>query len=233
VTPDPADAADAWLYGWMGLALRPSPSWRPVLVFAPAAVGMSSLQSEVAQLFASAPGGPGLHQESIAMTTYIGTKLVKLFPMSRLDYNAYRGWALPANENGSDQGYLVEYTDGGKPNDARHQGYISWSPKEQADAAYRPADGLSFGLAIEALKMGHRVARTGWNGKGMFLLLVPGSKGLTVDEGRPLAKAGLPIGTKFDYLPHIDMWTAQGDFVPWLASQTDMLADDWQLVEAA
>lgn len=88
---------------------------------------------------------------------------------------------------------------------------------------------MTFGDALEALKSGRRVARSGWNGKGMFLMLVPGSQGLTVEEGRPLAKAGVPVGTKFDYLPHIDMWTVQGAFVPWLASQTDMLADDWSL----
>lgn len=93
------------------------------------------------------------------MQTYIGTKIVKLSPMTRADYNNYRGWQLPADENGADEGYLVEYADGGKPNDARHEGYISWSPKAQADAAYRPADGLPFGLAIEAAKLGKRIAR--------------------------------------------------------------------------
>lgn len=90
---------------------------------------------------------------------------------------------------------------------------------------------LNFGEAIEALKGGQRVARSGWNGKGMFLILVPGSTGLVVEEGRPFAEAGVPVGTKFNYLPHIDMCTAQGDFVPWLASQTDMLADDWQVID--
>lgn len=89
---------------------------------------------------------------------------------------------------------------------------------------------MDFGKALEALKAGKRVARAGWNGKGMWLVLVPGSEGLTVDEGRPLAKAGLPVGTKFNYLPHVDMWTVQGSLVPWLASQTDILAEDWELV---
>lgn len=97
----------------------------------------------------------------------------------------------------------------------------------QPDEAPR---GLSFGDALALLKSGKRVAREGWNGKGMFLVLVPGSSGLTVEEGRPLAKAGVPIGTTFNYLPHIDMWTAQGDFVPWLASQSDLLSNDWVLV---
>ena len=56
--------------------------------------------------------------------------------MNRLDYNAYRGWELPADEDGADDGYLVEYLDGGKPNDTRHEGYISWSPKAQFDNGY-------------------------------------------------------------------------------------------------
>lgn len=153
------------------------------------------------------------------MTFYIGVKLVDLLPMSRQEYNDYRGWTLPADENGSDQGYLVEYSDGGKPNDPRHKGYISWSPKAQADAAYRRVDGLSFGLAVEALKMGHRVARTGWNGKGMWLLLIPKSHWETT--------RGLE---ELDGLPWIGMKTVDEKFVPWLASQTDVLADDWQIV---
>lgn len=70
------------------------------------------------------------------MKTYIGTKIIQATPMTRLDYNIYRGWGLPADENGADEGYLVEYTDGGKGNDSRHAGYISWSPKAQFDAAY-------------------------------------------------------------------------------------------------
>ena len=70
------------------------------------------------------------------MKTYIGTKIVKLKPMTRGEYNDYRGWAYPEGEDQTVQGYLVEYTDGGKPNDNRHEGYISWSPKEQADKAY-------------------------------------------------------------------------------------------------
>lgn len=67
---------------------------------------------------------------------YVGTKVVEATPMNRAEYNTYRNWDLPSNEDGSDEGYLVEYTDGGKPNDDRHEGYISWSPKEQFDNAY-------------------------------------------------------------------------------------------------
>lgn len=70
------------------------------------------------------------------MKGFIGTKIVLALAMTRLAYNQYRGWELPANENGDDAGYLVEYTDGGKPNMEGHAGYVSWSPKEQFDNAY-------------------------------------------------------------------------------------------------
>ena len=68
---------------------------------------------------------------------FIGTKTVLASALTRGDYNAYRGWNPPAGEDQSVQGYLVEYTDGGTPNDPRHGGYISWAPKEQFDNAYR------------------------------------------------------------------------------------------------
>lgn len=89
---------------------------------------------------------------------------------------------------------------------------------------------FDFGLAIVAMKQGKRVAREGWF-EGVFLVLVPGSKGLTVDEGRPLAKAGVPVGTKFDYRLHIDVFSLENSFCPWNPTQADMLADDWMLVE--
>jgi hypothetical protein len=75
--------------------------------------------------------------------TYIGTKMIDATPMTRAEYNEYRGWELPANEDGADEGYLVEYHDGGKGNDSRHAGYISWSPKEQFEKAYLPIGDIS------------------------------------------------------------------------------------------
>ena len=108
------------------------------------------------------------------MDKFIGTKQVAATAMSRAEYNSYRGWQLPANEDGADKGYLVEYLDGGKPNDDRHAGYISWSPAEQFDQAYRPVTMMTFGDAIVMLKAGYRVARSSWNGKGMWLALTGG-----------------------------------------------------------
>ncbi|MGI4938360.1 MAG: hypothetical protein ACRYF5_16705, partial [Janthinobacterium lividum] len=69
--------------------------------------------------------------------TYKGTKIVNAKPMTRQDYNDLRGWALPADEDGADAGYLVEYTDGGKPNLAGFSGYVSWSPAQQFENAYK------------------------------------------------------------------------------------------------
>lgn len=161
------------------------------------------------------------------MQLHIGTKQVTATPMTRLAYNEYRGWTLPADEDGADEGYLVEYLDGGKPNHPGHAGYISWSPKAQFDAAYRHTTGMSFGLAIEALKLGKRVARAGWNGKGMWLGMVKGdSWGI---GGR--APYDIIGGAHITHASFIGMRTADEKFVPWLASQTDMLADDWQMVE--
>lgn len=89
--------------------------------------------------------------------------------------------------------------------------------------------GSDFGWALEQLRAGKRVARHGWNGKGMFLFLVPGST-FAVAEGRPMA-AHLPVGSQVECHAHIDMKTAQGYVVPWLASQTDVLAWDWVIAE--
>lgn len=87
---------------------------------------------------------------------------------------------------------------------------------------------FTFGQALEVLKDGKKVARWGWNGKGMFLFLVPGS---TFQVNRPPLLGIYPEGTTVNYHAHIDMKTADDKVVPWLASQTDMLAEDWEIVE--
>lgn len=167
---------------------------------------------------------------------FIGTKRICAIPMTRAEYNTYRGWELPADECGADAGYLVEHLDGGKPNHHGHAGYISWSPKEQFDAAYRPVSGLNFGLAIEALKAGKRVTRVGWNGKGMWLCLSGPIHGRVVDADNLWsphnAQFARECGGSAPVLPCITMKTAGGAILMgWLASQTDMLAEDWQIVE--
>ena len=86
---------------------------------------------------------------------------------------------------------------------------------------------MTFGSALTQLKAGSKVAREGWNGKGMFIFLVPGS---TFTVNRAPLLGIYPEGTEINYCPHIDMRTADGKIVPWLASQTDVLADDWVVV---
>lgn len=92
---------------------------------------------------------------------------------------------------------------------------------------------MNFGHAIEALKDGRKVARSGWNGKGMWLILVPGTPKVHPTPGSPYHKAGLE---ETEILPHIDMWTTNSAgrraMLPgWLASQTDILSEDWEVVE--
>ena len=86
---------------------------------------------------------------------------------------------------------------------------------------------MNFGTALDFIKGGLKVRREGWNGKGMFIFLVPGS---TFKVNRPPLLGIYPEGTVINYHAHIDMKTADGQIVPWLARHTDMLANDWEEV---
>ncbi len=74
------------------------------------------------------------------MNKYLGKKLVTAIAMTRAMYNDYRGWQLPEDEQHlkDEMGYLVEYADGGRANDPRHEGYISWSPEDVFNKSYTP-----------------------------------------------------------------------------------------------
>ncbi|MDF1769846.1 DUF2829 domain-containing protein [Maricaulis sp.] len=87
---------------------------------------------------------------------------------------------------------------------------------------------MNFSEALALVKAGHRVSRAGWNGKGMFIFLVAGSRFKVNRE--PLLSI-LGEGTEVDYHAHIDMKTATGEVVPWVASQSDLLSSDWGIVE--
>lgn len=166
----------------------------------------------------------------LELAKYIGTKLIKAKPMTRGEYNKYRGWTIPENENPDDEGYLVVYVDS--------DNYESWSPKDVFERAYKSFDGgMNFGHAIELMKMGFKVARKGWNGKGMFIYIQEGSNPY-FHQLKPTVQDKLTNchvvdeSGKVTICPHIDMKAADGSIViGWLASQTDMLADDWIVVE--
>lgn len=106
---------------------------------------------------------------------------------------------------------------------------------------------ISFSEALTYLKQGHRIARAGWNGKGMFIYLNKGSRDAKAEiPGIPSPESithieGIDVrlfdngdtGT-ITRLPNINMRAASGSTVTgWLASQTDMLADDWEVLELA
>lgn len=91
-----------------------------------------------------------------------------------------------------------------------------------------PKNLFNFSEALTAIKNGHRCARAGWNGPDQFVFLVPGS---TFEVNRPPLLGIYPEGTEINYHPHIDMRNAQGVIVPWLASQGDLLAEDWYILE--
>lgn len=86
---------------------------------------------------------------------------------------------------------------------------------------------MTFGRAIEALKRGRKIAREGWNGKDMFLYYVPAA---SYPPSTDIAKKAFG-GEDVPYGAYIAMKTAQGNVVPWLASQTDILTEDWMIVE--
>lgn len=162
-------------------------------------------------------------ETKINFRNYIGTKSLLAFPMTKGDYCKLRNWDLPANEEPGEEGYLVEYPDS-LSNHPDFRGYISWSPKAVFEAAYNSyTEGCTFGQATELLKSGLKLSRKGWNGKGMFLFLVSG--GAWDFECDIHGVDGLHT------LPFICMKTADGKLVPWLASQSDILAEDWVLAE--
>lgn len=84
---------------------------------------------------------------------------------------------------------------------------------------------MNFSEALNELKFGVKVARAGWNGKGMFVYLVPANN---YPAQTPVAKEH--FGEMVEYGAYIAMKTSQGNVVPWLASQTDVLAEDWTVV---
>lgn len=71
---------------------------------------------------------------------YVGTKQLTAWPMTRGEYNKYRGWNVPDDEDPADEGYLVEYDKGGAANHPGHMGYISWSPRAVFEESYAPIE---------------------------------------------------------------------------------------------
>ena len=89
---------------------------------------------------------------------------------------------------------------------------------------------MNFSDALAEVKLGSKIARDGWNGKGMWVVFQKAyPNGIPINKNTAEA-TGMPEGKVCKFLPYLMLCTAQGDFVPWLASQTDILADDWSVV---
>ena len=89
---------------------------------------------------------------------------------------------------------------------------------------------MDFGQALAAVKTGSKIARSGWNGSGMYVVHQAGyPDGIPINANTARA-TGIPEGTVCAFRPYLMMFTAQGEFVPWVISQTDALADDWVTV---
>lgn len=152
------------------------------------------------------------------MKQYIGAKIILATPAINIGGKIYPREA-PIPIHGNDvtvrDGYKVVY----------EGGYESWSPKEPFERAYRRTDDMSFGLAIEAMKMGKRVARRGWNGKKQYIELAS-CISYTNPDGEITNAQHDAIGNQA-----IAFVGTSGVQMGWLASQADMLADDWEIRE--
>ena len=161
------------------------------------------------------------------MEQYIGTKIVQAAPAIRYAMKDGTNMVIEKDDHlalaqvnmddviGWEDAYVVVYQDG----------YSSWSPKAVFEEAYRRTDGMSFGLAIEAAKKGKKIARAGWNGKNQYVELAHcisyknnAAEIVNVNHCNIGNKALAFVGTS-------------GVKMGWLASQADMLADDWCIVE--
>ena len=156
------------------------------------------------------------------MKRYIGSKIVKAWPCYRIPVIGGRfeycklDEVVPTCITGKiEDGYRVRYDDN----------VLDWVPKWYFEKNYRQTDHMSFGLAIEAAKIGKKIARAGWNGKNQYVELAycisyknNAAEVVNVNHCNIGNKAFAFVGTS-------------GVQMGWLASQADMLADDWCIVE--
>lgn len=150
------------------------------------------------------------------MEKFIGTKIIEAEPAYRVDGKTVQPTTWPVPEGAkAEEGYAVRYPDG----------YMSWSPKDVFEEAYQRTDNLTFGLAIEAAKKGKRIARKGWNGKGQYVEL---AKAISYKS-----PTGAVVNAEHDAIGNqaLAFVGTSGVQMGWLASQADMLADDWVIVE--
>jgi hypothetical protein len=139
------------------------------------------------------------------MKTYIGVKIVQ---------------AEPESKDGK-EGLKVIY----------EEGFESWCPKDVFEKHNRPTEALSFSFALEAARQGKKIARLGWEGTVQYVVLKPGyPQGIPCNAATAKAH-GIPEGTLFYYGQFLELKSRDNCCLPWVASQSDLLHDDWYIVE--
>ncbi len=153
---------------------------------------------------------------------YQSIKRIHAVPATRRAYMEQMGFSHTNRSDLDDDGYIVIYNKGTPVE------YISWSPKEQFDAGNIALDGLlPFAVAHAACKRGERIARINWNGKGMWLIYVKASE-YAIAAGKLDVPGDNPA--TLEQRAWLGMKTVDNQIVPWVASQTDLDADDWVIV---
>ena len=154
---------------------------------------------------------------------YIQCNIVEAEPMTRGEYDKAHGRPIPQSEDPAEAGYRVAYP----------YGYEVWVQKTQFEVSSRLIDGMTFGMAIEACRYrGAKIQRANWNGEGQFVRF---EEVLASEDGKlhtdPQGAPGMVASSCFVF-HFVNRKTGEtGIQVGWLASQADMAADDWVIVE--
>jgi len=152
------------------------------------------------------------------MNKYICRRVVDAEAMTRGDYNQYRGWQLPADEDGSDAGYLIAPA-GAAP------GYVQWMPEGEFNRTHSLLKGMNFSDALEIVKVGVAICRSGWNGKDQYVFRISTDEMARV---LMLGHARMKDVTAVD--PVLALKNAQGGIqLGWAPSQGDLFANDWEI----
>lgn len=172
------------------------------------------------------------------MKTYICNDLIHAVP-GKLVNGCFWPEGLPLPEN-NEPAQISEYC--GSTCEVKIQdGYMfttlsepvwpRFMEKDEFEKKCRSTEGMTFGDALVVLKSGGRVARHGWNGKNMSVAYQKGyPDGIPCNKNTAQAW-GMEEGELFKCRPYLQMRCADGTFQMWLASQSDILADDWYVVE--